>query len=287
MSRSCLRRGALGVLFAATLSACVQPPTTSQPVAAVAPLASPNVQMPEVFIPSGRFEMGSAAYRDETPPHLVLVDHFWIDRTEVTNGQYARCVEQGICRSPVRLGSYSRPDYFGNPQYNSHPVIYVDWGDADTFCRWAGRRLPTEAEWERAARGADDRIYPWGNEFPEPGMLNYDFTVGDTSPVGVYQTGASPYGVLDMAGNVAEWVADWYAKDYYLESPLSDPSGPVSATARVVRGGSWLDNRNSVRAGLRLGYPPDSAFVNLGFRCAESTFAPPSFMEGGGHRTLH
>jgi formylglycine-generating enzyme required for sulfatase activity len=287
MSSLRLRMGALGVLLAATLSACSpQPisPDANPALPAAFPLRDKGVQ---VLVPSGKFEMGDARYRDEVPAHSVEIDRFWIDRTEVTNAQYALCVDQGICQPPIRFNSYSRPDYYGNPLYGAYPVIYVNWDDADTFCRWEGRRLPTEAEWERAARGNDERIYPWGNELPDPSLLNFDFTIGDTSVVGGHPAGASPYGVLDMAGNVEEWVADWYAKDYYSQSARSDPGGPLNTGLRVVRGGSWLDNRYFVRSGLRLFYPPDSAFIDLGFRCAESVSAPPLFMAGVSRHMLH
>lgn len=233
----------------------------------------PTIQ--RILIPRGRFEMGNAVDRGEMPLHRVLLSSFWIDRTEVTNADYERCMLAGICQPPVRSSSYSRPEYFGNPNYADYPVIYVTWEDADSFCQWAGGRLPSEAEWEFAARGPDERIYPWGDQAPLAGRLNFDFSVGDTSPVDSYPSGASPYGVLDMPGNVAEWVADWYASNYYTQSPSSDPTGPAATDERVVRGGSWLDSASMVRADSRLAYPPDSAFVNLGFRCAESTSAPP------------
>jgi eukaryotic-like serine/threonine-protein kinase len=229
--------------------------------------------------------MGTVDHRAEEVEHAVILNGFWIDQTEVTNGQYAHCVDEGVCQPPVRLDSYSHPEYFGNPQFDAYPVIYVTWNDADTFCRWDARRLPTEAEWERAARGSDERIYPWGDQAPQPTLLNYDFGVGDISPVGQYPLGASPYDVLDMAGNVQEWVSDWYSADYYSSSAASDPRGPLATKARVVRGGSWLDNRYGVRSALRRFYPPDSAFVNLGFRCAVSTTAPATFMMGAGHFT--
>jgi serine/threonine-protein kinase len=229
--------------------------------------------------------MGSEQYTDEVPVHTVDLGAFSIDQTEVTNDQYSHCVEQGVCQPPQRLNSYSRPDYYGNPQYAAYPVVYVNWDDASTFCRWSERRLPTEAEWEKAARGTDQRTYPWGDQKPETGWLDFDFKIGDTVMAGKYPSGASPYGVLDMAGNVSEWVADWYDSRYYSQSPYSDPRGPVATKYRVVRGGSWLDNRNVVRAGLRLFYPPDSAFVNLGFRCALSAGGPQSLFMGGGNNT--
>ncbi len=228
-----------------------------------------------VLIPPGQFQMGNGYDRGEMPPHRVLLSSFWMDRTEVTNAQYEECVTDAACDPPVRFSSYCRPQYFDDPEYNAYPVVYVNWDDADTYCRWAGGRLPTEAEWEYAARGSDDRSYPWGNQTPERSMLNFDFSVGDTSPVGSYPLGSSPYGVLDMAGNVAEWVADFFENNHYLQSPLSDPTGPVATNAHVVRGGSWLDDPNMVRSDLRLGYPTDSAYTNLGFRCAESTEALP------------
>ena len=278
--------GAFGVILAATLSACEPYQPATIPVNEAQPAASPKDSIVQIFIPAGKFEMGSDLYRDETPSHLVQIDHFWIDRTEVTNAGYLKCVEDNVCQWPVRLSSYTHPEYFGNPRFDAYPVIYVNWNDADTFCRWAGRRLPTEAEWERAARGFDGRLYPWGDQVPEADLLDFDFTVGDTAAVGSYPRGASPYGVFDMAGNVSEWVADWFETDYYSHSPLSDPGGPVATQYRVVRGGSWWNNRNEVRAGLRVGYPPDSAFLNLGFRCAESAWAPGGLAGAGGHRPI-
>jgi formylglycine-generating enzyme required for sulfatase activity len=231
--------------------------------------------------------MGNGQDKGVMPPHPVQLRSFWIDRIEVTNAQYAHCVMERVCQPPVRVSSYSRPEYFRNPKYDSYPVIYVTWNDADSFCRWADGRLPTEAEWERAARGLDRRYYPWGNAAPEPSRLNFDFSFGDTSPAGSFPFGASPYGVLDMAGNIAEWVADWFQLDYYATSPISDPTGPVATKSHVVRGGSWPDDPNVVRSDLRVGYLPDSAFVNIGFRCAESTWAPPGGTLGAaGPRTI-
>lgn len=268
MSRHFLRMGVSGLLLAAVLSGCASAPApaASPPPAAFHPLD----RIAWVLIPAGQFIMGNAYDPGEMPPHRVLLPAYWIDRTEVTNSQYAQCVLQDVCQPPVRFNSYSRPDYFDNPLYADYPVIYVDWDDADTFCRWAGGRLPTEAEWEQAARGADGRTHPWGDQPPGPSLLNFDFSVGDTAHVGSYPSGASPYGILDMAGNVSEWVADFFQKDYYFRSPLSDPMGPAATSAHIVRGGSWLDDPNMVRADLRVGYPTGSAFVNLGFRCAES-----------------
>jgi formylglycine-generating enzyme required for sulfatase activity len=214
-----------------------------------------------VRVPAGEFLTGSAgddtdAFDDEKPQHAVYLDAYWIDRVEVTNAMYARCVTGGACRAPSNAGSKSRISYYGNPEYENYPVIYVSWTDARAYCQWAGGRLPTDAEWEKAARGSDGRKYPWGNEVPDCNRLNYaekhDACVGDTTAVGAYPSGASPYGVLDMAGNVSEWVAD------------------RQGSYEVARGGSWGDGGRSVRAAGRSWFVPNGRYETQGFRCAHS-----------------
>jgi formylglycine-generating enzyme required for sulfatase activity/tRNA A-37 threonylcarbamoyl transferase component Bud32 len=241
-----------------------------------------------VYVPAGTFWMGSDdsdpdAYSNEKPQHEVYLDAFWIDRTEVTNGQYRRCVADGACNPPSKSGSSARESYYGNAEFDDYPVVYVDWSQAEAYCAWAGARLPTEAEWEKAARGDDRRIYPWGDAF-DGSRLNFcdrdcqfdwkdekvDDGYADTAPVGSYPVGASPYGALDMAGNVWEWVADWYADDYYTHSPGNNPQGPGSGTLRVVRGGSWRDPQRYVRAAYRSENGPSYASSYRGFRCARS-----------------
>jgi len=226
-----------------------------------------------VYVPAGEFVMGSAstdpeADDDERPPHTVYLDAYWIGQTEVTNAQYAQCEQAGLCRPPARTGSSTRGYYYGNARYDHYPVISVSWSDAETYCRWAGGRLPTEAEWEKAARGTDGRVYPWGNALTTSDLLNFDDSGGDTTAVGSYPAGASPYGTLDMAGNVWEWVADWYGRSYYGESPEENPAGPASGAYRVLRGGSWGDATHNVRAANRLAYDPGLARHMVGFRCA-------------------
>jgi formylglycine-generating enzyme required for sulfatase activity len=231
-----------------------------------------------VLVPAGEFIMGSNdGQRDEQPVHSVYVDEYWIDKTEVTNGQYAACVDAGGCDPPSDSSSNIRDKYYGNPDFDSYPVMYVSWIDAHTFCTWREARLPTEAEWEKAARGQDGRTYPWG-EGISCSQANYSAgeggCVGDTSAVGSYPDGASPYGTLDMVGNVWEWVADWYDEDYYARSPYSNPQGPEDAppppNGRVVRGGSATDPWFVVNTTYRSVHGPQHGANEIGFRCVRS-----------------
>ena len=217
-----------------------------------------------VYVPAGEFEMGSTTgSNDEQPVHRVYLDEYWIGQTEVTNAQYALCVSAGGCTAP----NNSR---WQDSNYRDHPVTHVDWNRARAYCAWAGVRLPTEAEWEKAARGTDGRIYPWGNSAPDGRRLNYNGNVGSTTAVGTYPTGASPYGALDMAGNVWEWVNDWYDSGYYSQSPSDNPQGPATGESRVLRGGSWYGYGNFVRSALRHYDFPVDWFDNVGFRCVRS-----------------
>jgi formylglycine-generating enzyme required for sulfatase activity len=206
---------------------------------------------------------------DEQPVHTVYLDEYWIDRTEVTNGQYERCVSAGECTEPKSSSSYTRDSYYGSSTYADYPMIYVDWNQAAAYCKWAGARLPTEAEWEKAARGMDGSRYPWGDTIDET-RANYDSNIGDTTTVGSYPAGASPYGALDMAGNVWEWVLDWYAEDYYSQSTDRNPTGPDSGDGKALRGGSWYSSDSDARSAYRYWFNPSNWNVYIGFRCAFS-----------------
>ena len=222
-----------------------------------------------LFVPAGEFTMGSETRDDEKPIHMVTLDAYWMDQTEVTNQKYALCVQAGACAPPKQTRSSQRSEYYGNPEYDEYPVIYVDWYMANDYCSWAGGRLPTEAEWEKAARGADERTYPWG-EGIDCNKANYSGCVNDTLTVGSYEYGKSLYGLFDMAGNVWEWVLDWYDSNYYSISPASNPQGPVSGQSRVLRGGSWYIVDNSVRSADRDRSNPTNTYDNVGFRCSRS-----------------
>ena len=231
-----------------------------------------------VYVPAGEFIMGSNnGESNEKPVHTVEVDAFWIDKTEVTVRMYKLCVEASVCKELINKWSSTRLGYYGNAGFDNFPVIYVDWEMAKTFCEWVNRRLPTEAEWEKAARGTNGRTYPWGAEI-SCSLANYwdgyDGCINDTTEVGTYLDGASIYGALDMAGNVWEYVNDWYSETYYSNSPLSNPSGPESGRYRIVRGGSWFDGKDVVRSSFRGYVTPAggdySATDNQGFRCSMS-----------------
>lgn len=226
-----------------------------------------------IYVPAGEFRMGAdetdaEAAEVERPAHAVYLSAYWIDQTEVTNAMYQRCVEDGGCKPPQNSFSKTREQYFGNPAFAEYPVIYVSWADADAYCRWADRRLPSEAEWEKAARGLDKRIFPWGDAPPGVRLANFGENLGDTSQVGSFPTGASPFGVLDMAGNVAEWVSDWFGADFYTISPYRDPKGPKTGDFRMIRGGSWFNAARGLRTTARLWNYPDLISETIGFRCA-------------------
>jgi formylglycine-generating enzyme required for sulfatase activity len=236
-----------------------------------------------VAIPAGSFYMGCdwnnpglTCNSDQQPLHEIFLDIYQIDKYEVTNEQYRVCMENGDCTPPVYIYSRTRPDYFENLVYKDYPVIYVTYSQAWTFCQWAGKRLPTEAEWEKAARGsADTRPYPWGSTAPDCDLLNFNFCFGnvdsDTTQVSSYPDGASPYGVLDMSGNVSEWVADWYDPYYYQYSPTANPPGPYVGTHRVIRGGSFFHDESLTRLDFRFAFEPGRwASFGLGFRCART-----------------
>jgi formylglycine-generating enzyme required for sulfatase activity len=223
----------------------------------------------DLSVAAGTFDMGVSGGVD-VPLHSVTLSAFFLDRTEVTNAQYQACVDAGCCARPTYDGSYSgREPYFGNLRYGSYPVVFVTWEQARQYCEGLGKRLPTEAQWEFAARGADGRTYPWGSATPTAANAQFGQGLdGDTAAVGMHTAGISPAGAEDMAGNVWEWVADWYSATYYTASPGTDPAGPADGIARVVRGGSFGSTAEQLFSYYRMWFLPSESYSNVGFRCA-------------------
>ena len=222
----------------------------------------PADEMTMAYVPAGPLPMGSEKGEPvEAPLHEVTLDAFWIDRTEVTNEQYMRCVNEGNCD----------PSFFmDNATFNGddYPVVGVSWYDAEAYCEWVDTRLPTEAEWEYAARGPEGQKYPWGAEAPVCELAQFGGCDGDTIPAGSLPGGASWAGSLDMAGNAWEWVSDWYSAGYYSDSESQNPQGPDSGISKVVRGGSWGNGALYLRGAPRDSFIPKNKYAYVGFRCA-------------------
>jgi formylglycine-generating enzyme required for sulfatase activity len=276
-----------------------------------------------VYVPAGEFVMGNSGaqwvwsgnlrdgdldlqvFTDESPQHTVFLDAFWIDQTEVTVAMFRTFVEDTGYETTAEREGWGSPWTAGpieeewphiegvdwrHPRGPSsdgepdHPVVQVTWYDAAAYCEWAGARLPTEAQWEKAARGTDGRLWPWGDAYDGRlgsfcgaecpivrwRHLSHSDGYAFTAPVAFFPGGASPYGALDMAGNVWEWVADWYGEDYYAGSPSQNPPGPETGAERTQRGGAWIDNQSWVRCTVRHHTSPSVRCDDLGFRCAVS-----------------
>jgi formylglycine-generating enzyme required for sulfatase activity len=304
-----------------TIAIPVSPPT--QESVPIDSRIRPNDGMTMVYVPAGEFDMGNPGiqwmwngslvdgdlglqvYSDESPQHSVYLDAYWIDQTEVNVEMfrtfigatgYETTAERDGWGAPWKDGpmeeewphvpgtDWQHPHGPESIALDEHPVVQVSWEDAAAYCIWAGGGLPTEAQWEKAARGTDGRLWPWGKIYDgNQGSFcdaqcpierwnqdSYDDGYAFTSPIGSFPGGASPYGALDMAGNVWEWVADWYDEDYYSDSPYEDPRGPHSGTERTQRGGAWYDNESWVRTTVRHSTPPWARFDDLGFRCVVS-----------------
>jgi len=227
-----------------------------------------SLEMPMVLVPAGKFTRGSNLADDEKPVRKIYLNAFYMDKYEVTVGQYAKYLEVTDMEEP--------PDWetMNQSQHQRRPVVNVSWEDAVNYCKWAGKRLPTEAEWEKAARGENGGIYPWGNEAPTRLHANYGRSDWNEhmalSPVGSFEAGKSPYGIYDLAGNAWEWVFDWYEHDFYEKSPEKNPIGPAKGDEKVVRGGSWLYVSEFLRSAHRFNAQPLNRHFGYGFRCAKT-----------------
>lgn len=230
--------------------------------------------IPMVRVPAGEFTRGNLyGFPDERTEKTIFLDQFYIDQYEVTNRQYAQCVSAGRCALPRLPRSVNFANYYGASEYGNYPVIWISWVDAADYCAFRGKALPTEAQWEKAGRGPENFLYPWSNEEPIE-QANFNYRAGDVTAVGSSPGDLSGYGVYDMAGNVREWVADWYQWDYYATAPQKNPTGPATGVTRVLRGGSWNDIAIYIRTTSRKNFLPESYDSNLGFRCATATFPP-------------
>ena len=226
---------------------------------------------PMVLVPAGEFPMGSdEGDEDEQPIHRVFLDSFYLDTFEVTNGRFAKFVAAIQSEPPWGFADQETPVVHAD-----RPVRWVNWLEALGYCLWAGKRLPTEAEWEKAARGTDGRVYPWGNDPPTAAHAVFGLKEGaeTVSPIGTRDQGQSPYGVHDLAGNLYEWVTDWYDDVFYATNPTSNPRGPAEGTAKVQRGGSYTNTPYRLRASFRTKGDPTEHEPNVGFRCAQDV--PP------------
>jgi formylglycine-generating enzyme required for sulfatase activity len=280
------------VAFAFVLSACSSPndrvQVTPQGATDAGGDAGASAPRGMLLVPGATFWMGCNASidtmcsgpgavvdgespADELPYHQVSVPAFYLDTTHVSQGDYEPCVRATACTAPTS-------DWSPGARA-SYPVHFVTWPQADQFCAWAGKRLPTEAEFELAARGTDGRVYPWGNDPPTCDRANFAphgarcaplVNATSTEPVGSHSTNAGPYGHLDLAGNLWQWMSDWYSPTYYASSPSSDPRGPSTGDAHAKRGGSLIDEAFRLRTSRRWHHPTNDPVEDVGFRCAKS-----------------
>ncbi|MCH8312573.1 MAG: SUMF1/EgtB/PvdO family nonheme iron enzyme [Nitrospinae bacterium] len=228
-----------------------------------------------ILIPAGEFIMGSwddFGRKDEHPAHPVYLDAYYIDRYEATGKDFEAYMDDQPRVHPTITGWYERKV---RPDMARRPVFGLTWKRCQNYCVWAGKRLPTEAEWERAARGTDDRIYPWGNEPPDPSRSNFGrccFVMKGLvfNDVGNLKAGKTPNNIFDLAGNVAEWVFDWYDKNYYKVSPRKNPKGPEKGRYHTIRGGAWNSFPGYLRSSARYGYNDAKDFYGIGCRCVKS-----------------
>ena len=225
-----------------------------------------------VYVPPSEFTMGNGDFN--APVHKVTLDGFWIYQTKVTNRMFAQCVAVGACSTPTQeLGG----PVYSNPEYANYPVVGVTWDQSQAYCTWSQGQLPTEAQWEKAARGTAGNTYPWGNDKPACDLLNLGYCAGTTSEVNAFSSGVSPYGLFDMAGNVFEWVSDWYGETYYKDAPTVNPTGPESGQYRSIRGSSFESDLTQAESAIRHFGAQVYHHYDLGFRCAVAQpklFAP-------------